>query len=81
MKVQCEICKADAYVESYICCTGSFIECGCEGKEQYEGIALCSKCLDILEHLDGYGYAIHTKPQDEKGHEFALTLEDVAEVE
>ena len=82
MIVQCDICQADADVQSYTCCTGSVysIECGCGGQEQYDGIALCPKCLDILGHLEENGYAIHTKPQDEKGNEFALTLDDVAEV-
>ena len=82
MIVQCDICKANADVVSYTCCSGSVhsIECMCGGQDQYDGIALCEKCLEILNHLEYYGYAIHTKPQDEKGKAFALTIDDVSEV-
>jgi len=83
MKVECQICKSEADVIGKTCCTGDKhrIECECGGKEVFDGIALCDHCLEVLNHLEHFGYAIHTKPQDEKGHEYALTLEDVAEVE
>ena len=82
MKVQCEICSEEVDVVSHTCCTGSVynIECGCEGKDHYEGIALCNNCFDFLEMLEDKGMAIHVNPQDDEGHKFALTLDDCAEV-